>query len=313
MKLTKLVNNYVQYKQALGVRFQTDAYLLETLCTLVGPAKCLSEITPAIIAKFLVCASGSVTYWYRKFAVLEGFNRFLTAHGYTLVLPLPTIKPQRKREFVPYILNRYEVAKFFAAIPACCEGKIVAPNTARLVFLVLYGAGLRIGEVLSLKNKDVDLTEGLLMVRATKFYKTRLVPVAPPLQRELLLYHRWKSVQPSSKVDDAFFIDQKGRKLQDSQIRGAFENLRHHCRISKPEFGQRPRIHDFRHTFAVQRLLTGYRRGEDVQDLLPKLATYLGHASISSTQVYLTMTPDLLAEASKRFESHAFPEVPHES
>jgi integrase len=312
MTLRNLASDYVRFKQALGVRFKTDAYHMDCLCQITGHEKCLPEVTAEEVRAFLGSASERPGYWFRKLAVLKGLNRFAAAHGQTTLLPLPKENPQRTRTFVPFILSRYELALLFAAIPSICEGKMVLPNTARLVFLLLYGAGLRLGEALHLSKSDVDVESGILKVRATKFYKTRLVPVGPALQRQLAQYANWRATAPFSVQVDSFFVDRRGAGLKDLQIRRVFEALRKQCKIAKPDTGQVPRMHDFRHSFAVHRLITGYRRGEDVQSLLPKLATYLGHASIESTQVYLTMTPVLLEEAAKRYAAYAFPEVHHE-
>ncbi|MGO9273422.1 MAG: tyrosine-type recombinase/integrase [Terriglobia bacterium] len=305
MKIGRVVVEYVQYKQALGVRFRTDAYHLESFCRVVGPRRQLADVTEAAVHNFL--ASGTAGYWHRKFAVLSGLNRFLAAHGYGALVPLPTLKPKKTTDFVPYILSRDEVARLLAAIPNRCASRVVPSDTARVTFLLLYGAALRIGEALSLKNKDVDLAQGVLTVRATKFYKTRLVPVARPLHQELLLYVRWRNAQPFVTRSDSFLVDRRGRPLKDFLIRRVFEALRVQCHLVSPKTGRAARLHDFRHSFAVSRLVTAYQRGENVQDFLFKLATYLGHASIASTQVYLTLTPDLLEEACKRYESFVFP------
>lgn len=312
MTIRKLASDYVRFKQALGIRFKTDAYHLDCFCQITGDQKGLAEITPEEVQAFLGSASERAAYWFRKLAVLRGLNRFAAAHGCSPLLPLPKPNPQRPRTFVPYILSRYELALLFAAIPAFCKGRTVTPTTARLVFLLLYGAGLRIGEALHLSKNDVDLDLGILKVRATKFYKTRLVPVSPALQSELLDYAKWRAIQFFSGQVDCFFVDTEGFPLKDSQIRKVFEGVRQQCKIVKPETGQVPRMHDLRHSFAVHRLITAYQRGEDVQSFLPKLATYLGHASIAATQVYLTVTPILLEEAAKRFAAYAFSEVHHE-
>ena len=150
-------------------------------------------------------------------------------------------------------------------------------------------------------------------MRATKFYKTRLVPIARPLHQELILYVRWRNTQPFLTSSDSLLVDRRGRQLRYFQIRGVFAALRMQCHLVSARTGRAARQHDCRHSFAVSRLVTAYQRGENVQDFLPKLATYLGHKSIASTQVYLTLTPELLEEACKRYESYVFPEVSHES
>jgi site-specific recombinase XerD len=313
MKLRNLASDYVHYKQALGIRFNTDAYHLERFCLIAGGDKLLREVTPEDVQTFLGSASEGAPYWFRKLAVLKGVNRFAAACGETTLLPLPNKRPQGTTTFVPYIFSPYELARLFAAIPSFCAARKVTPNTARLVFLLLYGAGLRLGEALHLAKNDVDIEQGILKVRATKFYKTRLVPVGGGLQRELARYAEWRATERFSIQTDSFFVDRKGSALKDPQIRAIFEDLRRQCKLVKPETSQVPRMHDMRHSFAVHRLITGYQRGENVQALLSKLATYLGHASVESTQVYLTMTPILLELASKRFAAYAFSEVPCEA
>jgi integrase/recombinase XerD len=311
MRIGQVVADYVRYKQDLKVRFHTDAYHLENFCRVVGPKRKLADVTDVAVHDFL--ASKTTGYWYRKFAVLSGLNRFLSAHGYDGLVPLPTLKPKKTTDFVPYILSREEVARLLAAIPNYCQSRVVPSNAARMTFLLLYGAALRIGEALSLKNNDVDLEQGVLTVRATKFYKSRLVPVARPLHQELLLYVRWRNDQPFVTRSDSFLVNRTGSQLKDFQIRSVFAALRIQCHLVSARTGRVVRPHDCRHSFAVSRLVTAYQRGENVQDLLPMLATYLGHKSIASTQVYLTLTPQLLEEACKRYESYVFPEVSHES
>jgi integrase/recombinase XerD len=307
MTLKTMARQYIRHKQDLGARFKTDAMHLECFFNLLhadGDQACVSA---EIVSRFLWQGSRTVAYWRRKYAVLNGFNRFLAGHGYSHLLPLPKEKPQVTRPFVPYVLDHYELARFFAALPSACEARSIPANVARLFFMLLYGTGLRVGEALGLKPQSVDTEQAILTVRATKFYKTRLVPVAPSLQRELAAYDRWKRAQNVHPEPSFYFIDKRGLPLRDHQVRTLFEDLRDQCRLGKPESGKRPRIHDLRHTFAVHRLTAGYRRGEDVQKLLPQLATYLGHSTLASTQVYLTMTPELLSLANGRFESYAFP------
>lgn len=306
MTLERLAKQYIRHKQDLGVRFKTDATHLEYFFKFLraeGDGACVSA---EIVSKFLWQGSRTVGYWKRKHAVLNGFNRFLSGHGYSQLLPLPKEKPQVTRPFEPYVLDHYELARFFAALPSACEERSIPANVARLFFMLLYGTGLRVGEALGLAPQSVDTEQAMLTVRATKFYKTRLVPVAASLQRELAAYDRWKRSQNVHPEPCFYFIDRRGLPLRDHQVRTLFEDLRAKCRLGRSDSGKRPRIHDLRHTFAVHRLTAGYRRGEDVQALLPQLATYLGHSSLSSTQVYLTMTPELLSLANGRFESYAF-------
>jgi site-specific recombinase XerD len=151
------------------------------------------------------------------------------------------------------------------------------------------------------------------VVECSKFYKTRLVPIGPQLTNELCSYREKRCQLPLPKgKDSAFFATRPGNSLHYNRVGTIFRVLRQHAKIHrKDESGCPPRIHDLRHSFAVHRLVSWYREGKDVQRLLPQLSTYLGHVDISQTQHYLSMTPELLREANKRFEQYALAEVRH--
>lgn len=173
--------------------------------------------------------------------------------------------------------------------------------------LLLYGAGLRIGEALALTLADVDLGEGILCVCESKFYKTRLVPIGQDLVRILSRHTMRRRGADQLEPGSLLFLTRQGNAVTHQHAETTFCRLRVKANVVCDGAGRRhqPRLHDLRHSFAVHRLISWYRDGADVQRLLPKLATYLGHINISGTQRYLTLTPDLLREAGMRFEHYA--------
>jgi len=173
--------------------------------------------------------------------------------------------------------------------------------------LVIYGAGLRPGEALRLRCCDVDLTDRILAIWDTKFFKSRFVPIGADLANALGNYWTVRQQRPLPEdTQSAFFATEAGHRLSLGTLESAFVRLREHAGIHRPAQDRwQPRLHDLRRTFAVHRLIAWYREGVDVQACLPLLATYLGHINLSGTQVYLTMTPELLGEASQRFERYA--------
>jgi integrase len=176
------------------------------------------------------------------------------------------------------------------------------------LILLLYGTGLRIGEAIRLQHQDVDLNDAILTVRETKFYKTRLVPVSADLTGVLRGYFERKWKGSGSSPATPFLATYDGRPVTHLTAELAFKRIRYEAGVKRTDgFYYQPRLHDFRHTFAVRRLVTWYREGKNVQRLLPHLATYLGHVSIRETSRYLTMTKELLDEASHRFELYASP------
>lgn len=172
----------------------------------------------------------------------------------------------------------------------------------QMLFGLLYVTGMRISEALALTLDDFDRRDGILRIRRTKFHKSRLIPLMSSTQERLRQYlerraERGYSTGPHSPL----FVGDKGNRMRYSVARHAFHEITRRAGIrvaGRPA----PRIHDLRHTATVHRLYLWYRERKDVQALLPALVTYLGHSQISSTDLYLTMTSELLDEAGKRSE-----------
>jgi integrase len=168
---------------------------------------------------------------------------------------------------------------------------------------------LRLREATNLIRTDVDLSESVLTIRKTKFGKTRLVPVGPELGRALVQYD---GTRPKRQPADApFFVTRTGGPIATWWVQRSFRILCDRAGIRRTETREQPRIHDLRHTFAVHRLTSWYQEGADVQRLLHHLSVYLGHVELRHTQVYLSMTPELLREASQRFDRYAGKEQRH--
>ena len=209
--------------------------------------------------------------------------------------------------FVPHIYSQDELQRLLDAT-ACCENprSKLQPYTCRMLILLLYAAGLRISEALSLRLTNVDLTAGVLTIRESKFYKTRLVPMSPALTGALGEYVAQRAKEHPTQLDGALFLTRAGTPVARHTAENVFSRLRVRAGVLRHDGGRyQPRLHDLRHAFAVHRLVSWYRQGADVQRLLPQLATYLGHVHIAATQRYLTLTPELLHEASQRFERYA--------
>jgi len=161
-----------------------------------------------------------------------------------------------------------------------------------------------------LNDGEVDLQASLLTVRQTKFGKTRLVPVGPKLREALAQY---AARSQTTAPDAPFFKKRGGGRVNQETLACHYRRLRERAGIGRADGARyQPRLHDLRHSFAVHRLTSWYRHGADVQKLLPQLSVYLGHVCIRHTQVYLTMTPELLHEAGQRLEQYVAQEVNHD-
>jgi integrase/recombinase XerD len=215
----------------------------------------------------------------------------------------------------PYVYSTAELQRLLEAT-AVLEHRAspLQAMTYRTLLLLLYGTGLRVSEAISLTVSDIDLVRRLGTVRDTKFYKTRIVTIGPRLTRHLAAYldHRCLLALPEGERS-AFLCTRTGHGFYYQDVITTFQRIRSAAGITCPPGEPRPpRLHDLRHTAAAHRVLAWYRAGKNVQQLLPRLATYLGHVDIRSTQRYLQMTPELLQEASRRFAQYAGQEVPRD-
>ncbi len=305
MSLSDIVANYVAYKQALGQKFTTDAGILNAFCRYVGNVP-LQSISAEQVERYLNGKRPISSFWRRKHTALKGLFRFATSRGYTTISPLPCRYPQIPLPLAPYIYSRTELKRLLDAIPAGCSRHVpVDTIVIRTLILLLYGACLRLGEALGLTMSDVDVDEAILCIQKSKFYKSRLVPLGQDLNTVLHQYIQQRNISYSQESNAPLFCFQDGRVLSQSATRNTFRRLRVLAGIQQNGTGHcQPRLHDLRHTGAVHRVIAWYQNGDDLQFMLPQLATYLGHINLSATQRYLSLTPELLREASQRFEQY---------
>ena len=177
------------------------------------------------------------------------------------------------------------------------------PEVVRLAVVLLYTTGLRIGELLQLVVGDIDSREGTLLVRASKFHKSRILPLPQDVTRELehhLQVRRQHNFPVGSATPLIWNRWQGGKAYSAWGLQCSLWALLDACNI-RTQSGRRPRVHDFRHSFAVNVLIRWYRSGADVSTKLPFLTAYLGHVSIISTYRYLHFVEPLRALASSRF------------
>ena len=314
MTLTAAVEAYVRLKQSLGAVFSVDARILAAFVRAVGDVS-LSTITPEMCATFCRGQGPPTRFWSRKHEALRGLFRYLVGRGHLSHSPLHEPGPRIQSTFQRYIYTHDDVVRLLAAATQPVHpATLIEPATLRLVLLVLYATGLRAGEALRLRDCDVDLRDRLLTIWDTKFFKSRLVPIGTDLCRALSRYQTDRTQRPLADGDrSVFFATRRGHAISLGRLEHAFTRLLRQTQVGRGSAGHGPRPHDLRATFAVHRLIAWYREAADVQARLPLLSTYLGHVNVSATSVYLTMTAELLAEASVRFERYAQPaqEVPH--
>ena len=308
MILRDAITDYIAWRQAHGAKFHSSASVLHCFCKHVGGHTGCDAVAEADVLGFLA-GNGSLTrYRANKYGALAGFYRYAISRGYARRSPLPARddEPKRPRPAAPHVYSRNELQRLFSAIDVSRRRAFrLDADTLRALLLLLYGAGLRLGEAQRLTLDDADLNDVLLTIRNTKFYKTRLVPVCPQLADALRAYAAKRAQRPlPNGTASTFLANRNGTPVIGSTVRTAFAKLLREAGIRSCDRQRAPCLHSLRHAAAVHRLESWYRQGADVQRLLPALSTWLGHADLDGTRVYLSMTPELLHEASVRFNTY---------
>jgi integrase/recombinase XerD len=307
MNTASAIARYVAHHRCLGKRFINESAILTAFRKSVDNLP-LSDIRSDMLSRFLNRVGMSDDAVRKKHRTLSRFFRFAVTRKLLRTSPMPRcIRKGGSSSYAPYIYTEAELKRLLEAVPAATGPRSdIDADTLRTFLLLLYGAALRRGEARRLKLEDIDVPQSLLHIRGTKFFKTRIVPVstslAPVLRRFLAKRRKRHPVHAESRL----FCKRNGAALSESVINAAFRRLRKIAGIRR-DGGARnqPRLHDLRHSSAVHRVTAWYRCGADLNDLLPKLATFLGHKGLSGTQRYLTMTQELLTEAGLRFEAFA--------
>ena len=310
MILQDAINHYVAWRRAHGAKFKTSAAVLQRFSKHVGRTIDCDSVANADVLSFLAGRGPLTRYRANKYGALAGFYRYAISRGHAThsPLPAPEDEPGTPRSAPPYVYTRDELRRLFHAINISRQRPTqLDADTLRALLLVLYGAGLRFGEARRLTLDDVDLANAVLTIRHTKFYKTRLVPVGPQLVCAMQSYviGRLKRPLPEGAAS-TFLANLDGTPLNKFTVRTAFRNALEAAGIHHDGRDGRkaPCLHSLRHAAAVHRLESWYRQGADVKRLLPVLSTWLGHAHLDGTQVYLSMTPELLHHASVRFDGY---------
>jgi integrase/recombinase XerD len=275
MTLHDAIAKYVDLKQSMGMRFRSERYILKALHRRVGDVH-LTEVSTEAVATFLAGRGPVTATWLNKHRALRRFYEHWISRGQIIRSPVPTAVPRVAQYFVPHVYSNDELRRLLAAVDEnqARRGCQISAPTFRVLLLLLYGAGLRIGEALNLTSEDADLRSGLLLIRESKFYKSRQLPLGPTLVHHLVEYVDRARGQPARVQAMPFFATTRGTSISTAMARLNFAVLRQGAGVhGRPGALSAPRLHDLRHSFAVNRLLAWYREGADVQRLLPQLST----------------------------------------
>jgi site-specific recombinase XerD len=307
--LTPFIGPYLELHQSLGKNYNGHRHVLRGLDRFLQ-AECIisvQDITSTILERWMAPMTCIPAVRQRKAQSLrQFFDHLLTLKVVTnnpvSMMLLGTGKYATACK--PFILTKDQISAILAAARRLPKSGYMRwkAETCYTMLALLCALGLRHGEVLHLRLRDVDLARNTLFIDQTKFHKSRYVPFGPKVRQclEQFLEIR-RTILPPFQSDDPLFVTIWRSAMSPNTLLTAFQSIVQNLGI-KGAAGQRPpRLHDIRHTFAVHRLLRWYRQGADVQSRLSALATFMGHVDLKHTQVYLTATEELLQQANDRF------------
>jgi len=300
--LADAAHDYVALRRAVGFKLAGVDRILADFARYLDD-RGSDTVTVALALAWAGETAGTERGVARRLGLVRGFARYLQAQspGHE-VPPSRLFASGRGPRRVPHLYSAADIAALLHVARTLEPPHWAA--TVETVLGLLAVTGMRIGEVLALDLGDIDWEEGVLVVWLGKFNKSRLVPLAPSTLGALDTYVSARRTLGIRVPTAAVFLARGGqRRLSYNAFAKAFRAIRAEVGLSG---GPRtPRIHDLRHSFAVQTLLDWYREGVDVGAHLPRLSTYLGHVSPAATYWYLSGAPELMALAAERLEPGA--------
>jgi len=306
------IEQYLAFKRNLGFKLRDIDYIFRQFDQLTITRKentvgITKELSDAWCEKRPNESSGTR---HARVSAISVFARFLCDSGITCYV---SEVPVRNKYFTPYIFTRDQARQIIMASDGYIPVKITGKGAHQMVpvlFRLLYGTGLRVGEALTLNDKDVDTEAGHIIVRESKNGMERLVPISDSLTMVCARYRRSKNNHQLRST--LFFTKDDGSPCGKCTVYAFFRQALWEVGIPHQGRGLGPRVHDLRHTFACHALAAMAESGEDLYHALPILSTYLGHKTLESTDKYVRLTaemyPDLLKRESN-LSASVFPET----
>lgn len=297
------VAEYLELRRALGFRLQKDERLLGDFAGFMELRRA-THITAKLAVQWARQPSSTdANYLAGRLRAVRSFARYRILSDPRTEIPATDLLARRRITFQPYIFSAEEIRRILAgslwrrggATRFYCLGRYT-------IYGLISVTGMRVGEVLRLDLDDVDLDQGVITIRNTKFGKSRLAPVHETTRVALQRYRDERDAFVGGMIVKPFFISAHCRRIRHSALDRAFRRLTRRLGLRGASDPTGPRLHDLRHTMAVEVLRRCYSTGADPERRLPALSTYLGHTHLTYTYWYLHQNPGLMAEAVERLQ-----------
>jgi integrase/recombinase XerD len=300
--LARHLQDYLTLRHRLGFKLRETESLLRQFIGFAKEQK-FSHLTTRLAVRWATQPTGALPATLAvRYQIVRRFALYLsTVDGRTEVPPDGLLVSRRQRK-PPYFYTDQQVVRLVRAARKLPSAKgLKGPTLSTLLGLVAV-TGMRIGEAVALDRQHVDLSRRLLTIDHAKGDRVRLVPLHGTTCTMLQRFERLRNRVCPDPQGPSFFVSETGGRLNDNWVRIWFANVSQQIGLRGPTDRRGPRIHDLRHRFAIKTMVRWYRTGKDVEAHLPELATYLGHQHVSDTYWYLSATPELLQEATRRWQ-----------
>jgi integrase/recombinase XerD len=306
-QLQEAVKEYLQLRRKLGFLLRVPGRLLHSFAAFAEREKATHITVDLALRWAQQPADARPTTWAVRLQTVRRFAIWLSASDRRTEVPPAGLLPYRYERKRPYVYSDAEITNLVRTAGQLPSPAGLKGRTFATIFGLLAVTGMRISEVLALDQGDVNLEEGILRIRRSKFGKSRLVAVHESTRQVLADYARERDRIVPRPAGAAFFLSEGGNRVTEWASRYNFAKVSRQVGLRSAtkdcRHGHGPRLHDMRHRFAACTLLNWYRAGIDVEREIPKLATYLGHVHVNETYWYLEAVPELLELATRRLES----------
>lgn len=276
--------NFIEYKKSLGYKYNYSY----TICKKIDmywdnlSLKKVELLEEDVINFAHRNDNESINYYRSRLYILKHFALFLIQRGYKNIYVYDFPIKQKKYQYVPYIYTEKDFIKFIHKLNV---SKNINKDKYIIIFKLLYCTGLRLSEATHIQFKDVDLSQGTIMITNGKNCNIRLIALSNSILKIIKDYLNGQY----KNNDDYIFSTKNNTFIQNCQLEQVFRKINDECKIGKNSIN-RPRIHDFRHGFAIKTLDRMYEKGYDYYTTLPLLAKFMGHSDIKHTEYYLRLT-----------------------
>jgi integrase/recombinase XerD len=300
--LSKLLAEYLDLRRKLGFKAERELWLLTKFVSFLRAKQSAFVTVDFALAWAKQPADAHPSWWASRLSVARGFAKHAHLIDARHQVPPRDLLPRYSRRTTPSIYSSEEIARLLRAAREMPSRNTKGLPFRRATYETLFGlvaaTGMRIGEAIRLDDGDVDWTNQLLVVRDSKFGKSREVVLHESVVHAFLRYAKERDRAHPHRRSPSFFVSLAGTRLIYNNVYVTFARLLRLAGVHRAK----ARVHDLRHTFIVRTILQWHRQGLDVDSRMPALSTYVGHRNPSSTYWYLSATPELMALVGRRVQ-----------